>query len=295
MWSVAHNTMSKTKCKICIVTGSNSGMGKETALALADMGNTVVMAVRNRERGEKALAEVVNRTGNASTALMICDLASVSSIRQFAKEFADSYGRLDVLINNAGAFFFGKRQTTGDGFERTLAVNYLGPFLLTHELLPLLKSNAPSRVINLTSGLYKSGELDFDDLQSEKSYDAMKAYRKAKLMVIMFTYELARRLQSTGVTVNVVQPGFVATNLGRNSGSRLQSLLFGMVRPFQISAKKGAETTVYLASSPEVEGVTGKCFSKLKEVSTTPISYDEEKQRLLWDTTLKLSGLTSTV
>lgn len=289
--------MSEMKGKVCVVTGSNSGMGKETALALANMGATVVMVVRSQERGEKALTEVINKTRAQSTVLMICDMSSAGSIRKFAKEFAEKYEKLDVLINNAGAFFF-KRQTTVDGFELTLAVDYLGPFLLTHELLPSLKNSAPSRIINISSGLHKSGRIDLDDLQSEKKYSGRffargNAYANAKLMLIMYTYELARRLQGTGVTVNAVEPGFVATNLGKNSGSRRQSFMFMMVRPFQISAKKGAETAIYLASSRKVEGVTGKCFSKLKETRTAPITYDQQTQKSLWDATVKMLGLTN--
>jgi NAD(P)-dependent dehydrogenase (short-subunit alcohol dehydrogenase family) len=277
------------KDNVCIVTGSNSGIGKETALALSNLGAKVVMVVRNKERGEKALSEIIKKTGNHNAALMICDLSSFDSIRRFSKEFTEKYNVLNVLINNAGAVF-DKRQITVDGFERTLAVNYLGPFLLTHELVPLLKSSIPSRIINLSSGLYKSGKINLDDLQSEKNYNGMRVYASVKLMVIMYTYELARHLAGTGVTVNAVLPGFVATNLGRNSGSRLSSLMFRLVRPFQISAKKGAETSVYLASSSEVEGVTGKCFSKIKETRTSPTSYDRKLQTLLWNATTKLLG-----
>ena len=282
----------KMRGKVCIVTGSNSGIGKETALALANMRATVVMVVRDRERGEKARIEIIDEAGNDAVRLMICDVSSMSSIKQFTKEFKDSYDRLDVLINNAGALM-GKRQSTADGFERTLAVNYLGPFLLTNELLPLLKSSAPSRVVNLGSGLGSSGRILFDDFQYEKKYDGMKAYANSKLMITMYTYELARRLEGTGVTANVVRPGFAATNLGRNSGSLLLSLSYKMVRPIQISAKKGAETPVFLASAQEVEGVTGKCFSKMQETDTSALSYDQQVQRRLWDATVELLGLTS--
>ena len=276
--------------KVCIVTGSNSGIGKETALALSNKGATVVMVVRDKERGEKAQSEIINKTGNNDTFLMICDLSSMDSIGKFVKEFTEKYDRLDVLINNAGAVFR-ERQTTVDGFERTLAVDYLGPFLLTHQLLPLLKSSAPSRIINLASGLYKSGKIDLDDLQSDKNYKGMNAYSSAKLMVVMYTYELARRLKGTGVTANAVLPGFVRTNLGRNSGSFLYALEYLIVRPFQISAEKGAETSVYLASSDEVEGVAGKCFSKMRETTTSQASYDQQTQKLLWDRTIELLKL----
>jgi NAD(P)-dependent dehydrogenase (short-subunit alcohol dehydrogenase family) len=276
--------------KVCIVTGSNSGIGKETALALSNKGATVVMVVRDKERGEKAQSEIISKTGNNDTFVMICDLSSMDSIGKFVKEFTGKYDRLDVLINNAGAVFR-ERQTTVDGFERTLAVDYLGPFLLTHQLLPLLKSSAPSRIINLASGLYKSGKIDLDDLQSDKNYKGMNAYSSAKLMVVMYTYELAKRLEGTGVTANAVLPGFVRTNLGRNSGSFLYALEYLIVRPFQISAEKGAETSVYLASSDEVEDVTGKCFSRMHETNTSQASYDQQTQKLLWDKTIELLKL----
>ncbi len=282
--------MDEMRGKVCIVTGSSSGIGKEIALALANMSATVVNVVRNRERGEKALNVIINKTVSHAADLMICDISSMESIKQFANEFRHKYDRLDVLINNAGTFV-GKRQITIDGFERTLAVNYLAPFLLTHELLPLLKSSVPSRVINLGSGLHGRGKIDFDDLQSEKEYGAAKTYAKSKLMLVMYTYELAKRLESIGVTVNIVEPGFVATNLGKNSGSRLLSLVFSMTRPFQISAKKGADPIVYLASSDQVKDLTGKCFLKLREKTTAKISYDREMQKLLWDATFELLGL----
>jgi NAD(P)-dependent dehydrogenase (short-subunit alcohol dehydrogenase family) len=287
------------KGKICIVTGSNSGIGKETALALAKMGATVVMVVRSQERGEKAQREIIRQTGNNSVDLMICDISAMDSIRRFAKEFKNNYKRLDVLVNNAGAMF-NKREVTPEGFERTLAVNYLGPFLLTHELLNLLKSSAPSRVINVSSGLAKNGTVDIDDLQSEKNYRGTKAYSQVrapvyantKLMVMLFTYELAERLKGTGLTANVLMPGFVATNLGKNSGSLSSALMFKMVRLMQVSPRKGAETSVYLASSSEVTNVTGKCFAKRKETTTCPASYDENLQKQLWNRTEIMLGLT---
>jgi NAD(P)-dependent dehydrogenase (short-subunit alcohol dehydrogenase family) len=290
--------MSGMKGKICIVTGSNSGIGKETASSLAAMGATVIMVVRDQERGEKARTEIVRQTGNNFIDLMICDLSSMDSIRRFAQEFKRKYDRLDVLVNNAGAMF-NKREVTLEGFERTLAVNYLGPFLLTHELLDLLKSSAPSRIINVSSGLAKDGNVDLDDLQSEKNYAGTKAYARVrapvyantKLMLMMFTYELAKRLKGSGVAANVLMPGFVATNLGKNSGSLSSSVMFKMVRPMQISAKKGAETSIYLASSNDVKDVTGKCFAKKKEVTTCPASYNEELQKRLWNKTESMLGL----
>jgi NAD(P)-dependent dehydrogenase (short-subunit alcohol dehydrogenase family) len=278
------------KDKVCIVTGSNSGIGKETALALAEMGASVVTVVRNKESGEKACSEIIEASGNNSIDLMICDLSSMESIRRFAAEFKDKYDRLDVLINNAGVVI-SKRQLTIDGFEQTLAVNYLAPFLLTHELLSVLKASAPSRVINLSSGLHKRAKLNLDDLQSESSYKSRNVYGSAKLMVVMHTYELARRLKDTGIAVNVVLPGFVATNLGRSSGSLSSRLMFGMMKPFQLSPKEGAETSVYVASSSDIEGVTGKCFEKKVETESAEISYDVDLQKQLWDATINLLGL----
>ena len=291
--------MSWIKGKICIITGSNSGIGKETAVALAKMGATIVMVVRDRERGENARREIVEQTGNNSVDLMICDLSSMSSIRKFVEEFKEKYDRLDVLINNAGASY-NKRELTSEGFERNFAVNYLGPFLLTHELLGLLKSSAPSRIINVSSGLAKNGRVDLDDLQNEnynekKFYSPSRSpgYDNAKLMLMMFTYELARRLKGSGVTANVLMPGFTATNLGKGSGSLSSYIMFKMVRPMQQSAKKGAETSIYLASSDEVKEISGKCFAKKKEVASCPMSYDEELQKRLWSKTESMLHLTS--
>ncbi len=256
------------------------------------MDATVIMVVRNREKGQKALDEIITKTGNHSVSLMICDMSSVASIRSFAKDFKKKYNRLDVLVNNAGGQF-SKREVTSEGFERTFMVDYLAPFLLTYELLDVLKDSAPSRIINVSSGLAKNGKINFDDLQSVRDYKGMQVYSNAKLMLMMFTYELSRRLSGTGVTANVLMPGFVATNLGKNSGSLLSSIMFRMVRPMQINAKKGAETTVYLASSDELRDVSGKCFAKKKEAVTCPTSYDESMQRRLWNETFVLLGLPS--
>ena len=250
--------------KVIIVTGSNSGIGKETTKALAGMGATVVMAVRNRERGEMARAEIAEETGNESVSVMVCDMASRDSIKRFSDEFRSRHDRLDVLINNAGAVF-AKRRLSVDGIESSMAVNYIGPFLLTRELLPLLEASTPSRIVNVSSGLSGTAEFNFDDLQRETGYKGMQAYAGSKLMLTTYTLELARRLEGTGVTANVVEPGFVATNLGRNSGSLLNSVMFTLVRPMQITPEKAAENTVYAATSPELEGVTGKIFAKKQE------------------------------
>ena len=276
--------------KVVIVTGSNSGIGKATVKALARMGATVVMAVRNLEKGERAQEEIAAEAGSQSIAVMICDLASKDSIRRFAEAFKEEYDRLDVLINNAGAVF-AKRQLSADGIESSMAVNYIGPFLLTRELLPLLEASAPSRIVNVSSGLSKTGMIDFDDLQRETGYKGMRAYASSKLMLTTYTLELARRLEGTGVTANVVEPGFVATNLGRNSGSLLNSVMFTLVRPMQITPEKAAENSVYAATSPDLEEVTGKVYAKKQEKETPPFTREGEARRRLWDATERLLGL----
>ena len=279
--------------KIIIVTGSNSGIGKATAKALAGMGAAVVMAVRSGERGEMARAEIAEETGNESVSVMVCDVASRDSIKRFSDEFRSRHDRLDVLINNAGAVF-AKRQLSVDGIESSMAVNYLGPFLLTRELFSLLEASAPSRVVNVSSGLSGTGEIDFDDLQREKGYKGMQAYAGSKLMLTTYTFELARRLEGTGVTANVVEPGFVATNLGRNSGSLLNSVMFTLVRPMQITPEKAAENSVYAAASPDLEGVTGKVFAKKQEKEPPPFTQDGEARRRLWEETLQLLRIDDT-
>ncbi len=276
--------------KIVLITGANSGIGKQTAIGLAKLNMHVVMVVRNMERGEQAKSNVIEKTGNKSIDLHFCDLSSMSTIRRFAEEFGDSYQRLNILINNAGAVF-NKRSTTQEGYERTFAVDYLGPFLLTHELLPMLKNGAPSKIINVGSGLHRNVTLNMEDLQSEEPYKGMNAYSHSKLLLIMFTYELARYLQGSGITANVALPGFVATNLGNNSDSLLSKIMFKSVRPMQISAEKGANTSIYLASSSEVEGKTGGCYERGKKVKSSPQSYDQANQSKLWEKTNNILGL----
>ena len=276
--------------QVIIVTGSNSGIGKATAKALAGMGATIVMAVRNLESGRKAREEIVSDTGSQSVSVMICDLASKDSIKRFVEEFKKAFARLDVLINNAGAVF-AKRQLSVDGIESSMAVNYIGPFLLTRELLFLLKTSAPSRIVNVSSGLSQNGKIDFDDLQRKTGYKGMQAYAGSKLMLATYTLELAKRLEGTGVTANLVEPGFVATNLGRSSGSFLNSVMFALVRPMQITPEKAAENLVYAAISPDLKGVTGKNFAKKQEKETPLITNNGDARRRLWEETLLLLGI----
>ncbi len=273
--------------KVCIVTGANSGIGKETARALAKMGAKVVMVVRNQQAGEEVRQEIIKETRNEAIELMIADLFSMDEVRRLASDFKKTHTRLDVLINNAGGIF-PTREVTVDGFERTFALNHLAPFLLTHELLELLKASAPSRIINVSSAAHLRGKIDFENLQSEKRYGPMRPYGSAKLMIIMFTYSLARRLEGTGVTVNVLHPGVVRTHFGQNDASRSRRLMFRLLGPLFKSPEKGAETSVYLASSPEVEGISGKYFVNCRPRKSLKISYDEDLQERLWKHTESL-------
>jgi NAD(P)-dependent dehydrogenase (short-subunit alcohol dehydrogenase family) len=277
--------------KICIVTGANSGIGKATALGLAQMSATVVMVCRNQLKGEEAQNEIKEKSGNDAVDLMLADLSSQESIRLLAENFQQHYQQLHVLINNAGGVNLSRRETV-DGLEMTFAVNYLAPFLLTNLLLDKLKASAPARIVNVSSGSHQSGYIKMDDLELEKGYRFMRAYGQSKLALVLFTYELARRLQGTGVTANCLHPGFVATNIGQNGvGSVGRSIVKLIFSRLGISPEEGAKTSIYLASSPEIEGVTGKYFAKSIPVRSAPISYDETLQRQLWEASTKLVNL----
>lgn len=269
--------------KTCLVTGANSGMGKETALALAQMRATVVMVCRNKRKGEAVRREISKKTGNESVDLLLCDLSSLAEVRALAAEVRNRYGKLHVLVNNAGLFSFSGR--TVDGFETTFGVNYLAPFLLTNLLLELLKSSAPSRVVNVASVMHFGAHIDLAAIEKRETPSGWGAYSHSKLASVMFTYELARRLHGTGVTANCLHPGGVATGIWRIPPA--------LVRPFLKSAKKGAETAIYLASSPEVEDASGEYFENKSVKKSAVESYDEEEARGLWDTTSKLVGLTA--
>ena len=278
--------------KTCLVTGANQGIGKETALGLARMGATVVMVSRDRAKGEAALADVRSLSGSANVTLMIADLASFESIRALAKEFLAQHDRLHVLVNNAGAYNT-TRTLTKDGFETTFGVNHLAYFLLTDLLLDVLKSSAPSRIVSVSSTAHVGGKMNFDDLQGEQSYAGARAYGQSKLANVLFTYALARRLEGSGVTANALHPGVVRTGFGKNNGGivgPLFALAQTIARPIFISPEQGAATTIYLASSPEVEGVTGKYFAKCKEVPSNAISYDVPTQERLWEMSESMVG-----
>jgi retinol dehydrogenase-14 len=275
--------------KVCLVTGGSSGIGTATAHGLANMGAIVIVVARDRSRGEAAVTEIEQKSNNDAVDLMLADLSSQASIRRLAEDFKDRYQQLHVLINNAGVFT-SKRTVTVDGIETTFAVNHLAPFLLTNLLLDVLKASAPARIINITSSGERSGTINFDDLQGGGRYSGFRAYNQSKLAMILFTYELARKLEGTAVTVNCVHPSVVVTNLGRGSSGAF-GLLLRLMRPFFSSPEKGAETPIYLASSPEVEGVSGKYFAKKAETKSSERSYDTITARRLWQVSADLTKL----
>jgi NAD(P)-dependent dehydrogenase (short-subunit alcohol dehydrogenase family) len=276
--------------KIMLITGANSGIGKAAAVALAEMGAHVVMLCRDPQKGEKARQEVIRSSRNNRVDLMICDLASLESVRRFAAEFTSRYPRLDVLINNAG-IYTSKRMETADGFEYQIGVNHLGPFLLTGLLLDLLKESAPSRIINLASAAHVGGRMNFDDLQLTQGFSSWKSYARSKLANVLFTYELARKLTGTGVTVNCVHPGFVHTRFAYNREKNRPNFMMFLLRPFMISPARGAETVIYLAASPEVENVTGKYFYKRRAKASSRVSYDLGDAERLWEVSTRLTGI----
>ncbi len=270
------------KGKICIVTGSNSGIGKVTALEIAKMGATVIMVSRDRNKGEKALEEVRNLSGNKDVELMLCDFASQKSIRKFAEEFKSKYQKLHILVNNAGLILT-EKTITEDGIESTFAINHIGYFLLTELLLDVIRESTPARIVNVSSDAHKTGHIDFDDINFErKKYSSTGAYCNSKLANILFTRELAKRLKGTKITVNCLHPGVISSNFGNNM-SGIFGFLIKIAKPFFTTVEKGAETQIYLATSPQVEDVTGEYFSKKKVAYSTSEANNEQIAKRLWD------------
>ena len=275
--------------KVCMVTGANSGIGKATALGLASLGATVVMVCRSQERGEAALAEIKQKSSNERIFLLLADLASQAAIRKLAEDFNKQFSALHVLINNAG-IIQKKRQVTVDGLETQFAVNHLAPFLLTNLLLDTLKRSAPARIVIVTSDMHRGVSISFDDLQSVGSYRPVRVYSETKLANVLFTYELARKLKGTKVTANCLHPGMVATKLLAD-GIGIPRPLTSTTKLIGSSPEKGAKTSIYLAASPEVEGVSGKYFVKEKPVESSQISYDQNLAGRLWKQSAELTGL----
>jgi NAD(P)-dependent dehydrogenase (short-subunit alcohol dehydrogenase family) len=286
--------MTTMQGKICLITGGTNGIGKSTAQALAQMGATVVIVGRNAQKTSQVVAEIRSATRNTNVDGLLADLSSQQAVRRLAEEFKSKYSRLHVLLNNAGAMFW-TRQVTVDGFETTFALNHLAPFLLTNLLLATIKASAPARIINLSSRAHQRGSIDFEDLQSERHYAGMDVYGNSKLANILFTIELSRRLEGTGVTVNAVHPGFVNSGFAKNNDG-LAFKLFGAVGPLIArSPEKGAETSIYLASSPEVEGVTGKYFSDSKVTQAAPQAADAAAAKKLWEVSAEMVHLGTAV
>lgn len=268
-----------------LVTGANAGIGRATAEELARRGGSVILVCRDPERGKTAREEIRAATGNERLDLLIADLSSQRQVRRLADEVLERYERLDVLLNNAGVITR-ERRVTEDGLEWQFAVNHLAPFLLTNLLRPLLAASAPSRVVNVASKAHRGATLDFEDLQMERGYRSLKAYGRSKLANLLFTRELARRWEGTGVTANALHPGVVSTKLLFTAAriTRFLSLFFR-------SPERGARTSVYLATAPEVQGVTGEYFVDRRPREPSPEARDPELARRLWEESLRLVGL----
>ena len=277
--------------KVCLVTGGNSGIGKSVALGLAKMGATVVVVSRNKEKGETAVTDIVEKSGNKNVELIQADMSSQNSIHQLVNEFRARHEKLHLLINNAGVYLT-KRSETEDGLESTFAVNHLGPFLLTSLLVDILKASAPSRIVNVTSDAHKGARVNFDDLQGERKFSGWQAYGQSKLAMILYTRGLAKKLEGTGVTVNSAHPGVVRTNFAKNNGG-LVMLGFRFLGMFFISPESAAKRILYVATSPDLEGVTGKYFTKMHEVKSSQESYDDDSARRLWQISEQLTHLSS--
>jgi len=279
--------------KICMVTGATSGIGEATALALAQQGATTIVVGRNAKKCEKTVKRIKAKTDNSFVEYLIADLSSQKDIHQLAEEFKRRCQHLDVLVNNAGGKFV-ERRVTVDGYEWTFAVNHLAYFLLTNLLLDQLRASEKGRIINVASGAHGGvSGVDFDDLQSEKEYVGKQAYAQSKLANILFTYELSRRVEGSGLTVNALHPGGVITNFCRNNGwkSWLKHVTAHLLARDLVGPTEGAKTSVYLATSPEVEGVTGKYFGDKKPINSSKASYDREAATRLWNVSLELTGL----
>ncbi len=273
--------------RICLVTGATNGIGKATALALAQMGATVVIVGRNPAKCAAVISEIKHTTGNNAVEAITADLSIMAEVEQAADQFKAKHRTLHVLVNNAGAAFR-KRQVTSEGFEMTFALNYLNPYLLTILLLDRLKAGAPARIVNVSSAAHKGAHLDFDDLQSEKRNFVRNAYGRSKFATIVFSNELARRLAGTGVTSNALHPGLVHTGFANNMGPVLFHAIDFFMRFAGLTPEQGAQTSVYLATSPEVQEVTGKYWEKCKAVQSDRAAYDEATWTRLWEVSDKM-------
>jgi NAD(P)-dependent dehydrogenase (short-subunit alcohol dehydrogenase family) len=276
--------------RICMVTGATAGLGLATAEALAKQGATVIAVGRSAEKGADVVHGIQQQAGNPAVEFMLADLSSQQEIRRLVQDFTARYPRLHVLVNSAGGSYSRRRESV-DGIELTFALNHLGYFLLTNLLLDTLKASAPARIVNVSSEVHRQVTLNFDDLQAQRSFNGYRTYMRSKLANLLFTYELARRLEGTGVTANAAAPGLVKTNLGLQDGGmdavmkRVMNALMG------VQPQVGAQAIIYLASSPQVDGASGKYFSKGKEVRSSDASYDREAGARLWQISAEMTGL----
>lgn len=271
--------------KVFLVTGGSSGIGLAAAWELARLGGEVVITARDPARGEQAREKIIDKSGNQKVGLLLADFSSLAQVQDLAAEFESRYPRLDVLVNNAATLPL-RRQVSEDGFEMQWAVNHLAVFLLTNLLLPILEASAPSRVVTVSSSVHHGAQIDFEDLQSEQNYSPTGVYAMTKLANVLFTYELARRLEGDGVTANCLHPGVISTNLNRNymGGG-------GRGRASDAELERGAATTVYLAASPELEGVSGKYFAYEQERQSSPESHNRDLARRLWQVSAEMTGV----
>ena len=277
------------KGKVVVITGGTSGIGRVAAERLADMGARLVLVARDRARGETAMARLHERAPGAAHRIHYGDLAQVAEMKRVAAEISEAEPRIDVLVNNAGAVF-GSRRVTEEGLERTFALNHVAYFVLTHGLRERLAAAAPARVVNVASDAHQGARLDFRDLQSATAYRGFAAYGRSKLCNILYTRELARRWAGSGITVNAVHPGFVATRFGDESGGLL-SYAIRLAKLFAISPERGADTIVYVASSDEVAGINGGYFYKRRPAAPSPEARDDDAARRLWQETARLAGI----
>ncbi|MGZ8410865.1 MAG: SDR family oxidoreductase [Hyphomicrobium sp.] len=276
--------------KVCVVTGATGGIGRVTARELAHRGAEVIIIGRNRERGEAAAAEAQTASGGSGT-FLAADLSSQNEIRRLAGEILRRHERIDVLVNNAGGMFR-RRRLSPDGIEMTFALNHLSSFLLTDLLLPALSRAPAARIVNVASEAHRGVDLDFENLQGERGYQGLRAYKRSKLANICFTFALARRLAGSAVTANALHPGFVATDIGARS-DWMATIAWRLVSLFAIDVEKGAETSVYLAASADVEGVNGRYFSECGPVEPAPPARDRDVQRKLWDVSVEMTGVSA--
>lgn len=276
--------------KLCLITGGTDGIGLATARELAARGARLLLVGKNPDKGAGAAAQIVAQAGQGSAEFLRADLSSQLEIRNLAQQIHSRTDHIDVLVNNAGAMFL-KRQESADGIEMTFALNQLSYFLLTNLVLDLVAKAPQARIVNVSSDLHKGQQLDFDDLQMRNGYSGMKAYGKSKLANILFSNELARRLQAQGVAVNSLHPGYVNSSFGKNNGALMGGVMALSSKLFGISTEKGAQTSIYLASAPEAAAVSGKYFAHCREIRPSPESQSEDAAKRLWAECEKLTGV----